>query len=193
MAEIEAAIAGKYTEVAVSAQGKFSYPTGRAGALALGYDQALFADLPEDALTSFCGVGNPCAIAAIAAGSAVLDIGCGAGFDLIIAARTVGGGGRVCGIDLTPAMLERAQQNIRRTAITSIETLLASSDRIPYPDDTFDVVISNGVINLSPHKLMTFKEIYRVCKPGGRLQFADIILAKDLPDKLAGSPEAWSQ
>lgn len=193
MAQIADTIRHKYAQVSISAQGKFRYPTGRAGALALRYDQRLFQDLTDDTLDSFCGVGNPFAIEPIAAGSTVLDVGCGAGFDLIIAARTVGEAGRICGIDLTPEMLARAQKTIQHTGITTIETIQGRSERIPYPSNTFDVVISNGVINLSPHKVETFQEIYRVCKPGGRLQFADIVLTRDLPQDMANSPEAWSQ
>lgn len=183
----------KYQKVASSAEGLFRYPTGSAGALALGYESDWLAGIPDEVLSSFCGVGNPFAIAPIAPGSAILDIGCGAGIDLIVARRLTGDGGRVCGVDLTPSMLERARANFAAVAISDIEVQLVDSAILPYPDDTFDVVISNGVINLSPAKPQLFAEILRVLKPHGRVQFADIILERPLPPALVASPESWAQ
>lgn len=190
---IRGAVRKKYMAVARSAEGLFRYPTGRAGAVHLGYDPALIDDLPTELLNAFCGVGNPFAIAAVAPGSAVLDIGCGAGFDLIVASRTVGDGGRVRGIDMTPEMLTRARDNFAQLGIDDIETVLVDSETIPYADHTFDVVISNGVINLSPRKAELFREIHRVLRPGGRLQFADIVLERELPPSLTGNHDAWAQ
>lgn len=190
---IASAVHSKYASVANSAEGMFRYPTGREGAVKLGYDEAIVAEMPVESLNSFCGVGNPHAIAPVVEGAHVLDVGCGAGFDLVVARKTVGGSGRVCGIDMTPEMLERARKNFSELGVDDIELELVDSEKIPYPDETFDVVISNGVINLSPAKLALFREIRRVLKPGGRLQFADIVLAQPLPAAMKGNLDAWAQ
>ncbi len=193
LAAIKSAIRQKYAEVAVSAAGKFQYPTGREGAELLGYDRALIQSAPPQFLGSFCGVGNPFSLREIPRGSAVLDVGCGAGFDMYVAGQLVGDQGRVCGIDLTDEMTSLARKNLAKTDIANVEIKTADMEHIPYPDHSFDVVISNGVINLSPSKQATFKEIYRVLKPGGILQFADVVLEQDLPAALSGSADAWAQ
>lgn len=189
---IQDAVRRKFAEASHSAEGKFKYPTGRAGAIALGYDPSVVGDMPDDLLESFCGVGNPFSLGPINPGEVILDVGCGAGFDLIVASRFVGTTGGVCGIDLTPEMVERAQTNLRRAGVSNGAIHLAGSEAIPYDDSTFDVVISNGVLNLSPLKERSFQEIYRVLKPNGRLQFADIVLKLDLPAGMINSLEAWS-
>jgi SAM-dependent methyltransferase len=191
--------------VAISAEGKFSYTTGRAGAEALGYDPEAIQQAPSRLLESFCGVGNPFSLGEIRPGAIVLDYGSGAGFDLFIASRLAGEGGLVCGVDLTKAMVERATENLASQNLSSdhssspssggskIEVRQIDGDQIPYPDNFFDVVISNGVINLTPSKPACFRELYRVLKPGGRIQFADVVLEQELPAGMAGSAEAWSQ
>ena len=179
--------------MAVSPAGKFAYPTGRAGAEALGYDPVFIHEAPSSCLKSFCGVGNPFSLGMIESGNSVLDIGSGAGFDLYVANRLVGESGRVCGIDLTREMVDLARKNLAESGINNIEILHVSSEEIPYGDNTFDTVISNGVINLSPRKQELFQEIFRVLKKGGKLQFADVVLEKELPGTLVGSLEAWSQ
>lgn len=183
----------KYRSVVISAKGFFRYPTGREGALQLGYDTELVASLPDSVLRGFCGVGNPFSIAPIAPGATILDIGCGTGFDLIVAARLTGTLGRVHGVDLTREMISRAQTNILLTGTKNAEVTAVDDERIPHADGAFDVVISNGVINLSPDKPRLFAEIFRVLKPAGRLQFADIILEKSLPPELTGNVASWSQ
>ena len=122
-----------------------------------------------------------------------MDLGCGAGFDLFVASRLVGESGRVCGVDLTEQMVERSKNNLADTNISNAVIRKVDSENIPFADNTFDVVISNGVINLSPRKIKCFQEIYRVLKPGGRLQFADVVLENEMPAELSGSIEAWSQ
>jgi arsenite methyltransferase len=191
--EIQEAVRRKYAEVSCTAAGKFKYPTGKEGALNLGYDMSVIAAVPDDLLESFCGVGNPFTLGPLHPGDVVLDIGCGAGFDLVNAGLLAGPAGKVYGIDLTQEMIDKARVTIRRAGLTNSEVLLAGSDHIPYSDRTFDVVISNGVLNLSPLKEKSFQEIYRVLKQGGRFQFADIVLKEDLPDKVAGSLKAWSE
>jgi arsenite methyltransferase len=191
--EIKNVIRKKYAGVSVSAIGKFEYPTGRGGARALGYNPAIIESAVPNLLESFCGVGNPFSLGDIRPGYVVLDIGCGAGFDLFTASRLVGENGRVCGIDLTDEMIERSQNNLADANVSNVEIKKVDSENIPYDDNTFDVVISNGVINLSPDKNITFSEIYRVLKPEGRLQFADVVLENELPANMAGSLEAWSQ
>ena len=192
-AAIRDAVRKKYVEVAQSAEGKFVYATGRRGALTLGYDPAINARLPEEALASFCSVGNPFALGPIRSGERLLDVGCGAGFDLIVANRLVGEAATVRGIDMTPQMVERARENPQRAGVVNAEVELSGAEAIPYRDASFDVVISNGVINLSPAKEEVFKKIHRVLRPGGRLQFADIVVNEALPADVANSLEAWSQ
>lgn len=190
---IRTAIRNKYSGVSVSAAGLFQYPTGRDGAIALGYDPDIINSAGPGLLESFCGVGNPFSLGMIRHGEAVLDLGCGAGFDMFVAGRLVGESGRVCGVDLTDEMAARAKKNLDEAHITNAEIRKVDSEHLPYPDRTFDVVISNGVINLSPCKAICFREIYRVLKPGGRFQFADVVLEHELPPDLSRSPEAWAQ
>ncbi|MBU1568465.1 MAG: methyltransferase domain-containing protein [Proteobacteria bacterium] len=193
MQQIRVAINKKYAAVAASATGYFKYMVGKEGALQLGYSKELLDQIPESLLNSFCGVGNPLNIETIPGGSCILDIGCGAGFDLFAASRLTGATGRVFGVDLTPEMVARARANLTALQANTCEVLEISSESLPFSDQTFDVVLSNGVINLSPDKPNLFAEIRRVLKPGGRLQFADIILDKELPPHLAAGVESWSQ
>jgi arsenite methyltransferase len=191
--EIRRAVRAKYSEVAQSASGKFSYPTGREGARALGYDPTLIDAATAGLLEAFCGVGNPFSLFPIRPGSIILDVGCGAGFDLSVAARLTGPEGVVHGVDLTEAMATRARENLKKAGIANVHVQLVQSESLPFNDNTFDVVVSNGVINLSPDKETLFREINRVLKPGGWFGFADIVLQKELPPGVTGSAEAWSQ
>jgi SAM-dependent methyltransferase len=186
-------VQSKYAEVAQSASGKFAYPTGREGALALGYDPGLVEAAHPGLLESFCGVGNPFSLFPVKAGSTILDVGCGAGFDLYVAARLTGPNGSVYGVDLTGAMAAKARENLEKAGIANAVVQQVETEKLPYPDDTFDAVISNGVINLSPEKAALFGEINRVLKPGGWFGFADVVLEQALPRDMAGSAEAWSQ
>jgi SAM-dependent methyltransferase len=188
---IQDAVRRKYAEVSNSAHGKFNYPTGRDGALLQGYDLAVIESMSDDLIESFCGVGNPFTLGPINKGETILDVGCGAGFDLIVASRLVRQNGKVCGIDLTPEMVEKAKGNLRRYGVSHFQIQVAGAESIPYDDNTFDVIISNGVLNLSPLKEKSFREIYRVLKPNGRLQFADIVLKEDC-GAMCSTLEAWS-
>jgi SAM-dependent methyltransferase len=192
MQNIRAAVRAKYDMVAVSVAGRFTYPTGREGAEKLGYDPALIARAHPDLLGSFCGVGNPFSLGDLLPGQRILDFGCGAGFDLFVASQLVGPGGTVYGIDLTAKMAQRATENLARAGITNCVIRQVDTDIIPWRDDFFDIVISNGVINLCPDKRQCLDEIFRVIKPGGEIRFADVILEQELPAHLTGSAEAWA-
>ena len=189
---IRDAIRRKYGEVSVSAEDKFNYPTGKKGALFLGYDPALVGEMPDELVESFCGVGNPFSLGPVNAGESLLDIGCGAGFDLFVASRLVGPEGKIFGIDLTPEMVEKAERNMKRCGLTNAHVQVAKSESIPFDDASLDIIISNGVLNLSPLKEKSFRELYRILKPGGRLQFADIFLEEDAPGARNRGIESWS-
>ena len=187
--KIEAGIREKYIKVAKSPEGQFKYPTGKKGLEALHYDKTLIDKLP-DAVTSFyCGVGNPFSLGKINTGEQVLDIGCGAGVDTILASMMTGPTGSVVGVDIVPEMLQQAETNLRMTVLKSVTFKKASGKNLPFPGDTFEVVISNGVINLIPDKKSALTEIVRVLKPGGRLMVADQVASgsvqKDIKTRLA--------
>jgi ubiquinone/menaquinone biosynthesis C-methylase UbiE len=124
-------------------------------------------------------------------GEAVLDVGCGAGFDTLIAARQVGPSGRVISVDMTPAMLEKAQEGAREAALTNVEFRDGLAETLPVGDSSIDVVISNGVINLCPDKMAAMQEIYRVLKPGGRIQIGDIVVHKEVPEDAKSNIDLW--
>jgi len=190
---IRNAVRNKYAEVARSGDDGTQYPAGKPRAIAFGYAPSALREIPEDALTGFCGVGNPFPLGPIHSGEMLLDVGSGTGVDLIVASRLVGPTGQAHGIDLTPKMVEIARKNLACVGISNARVSLACGEAIPYDDHTFDVALSNGVLNLSPLKDQAFREIHRVLKPGGRFQFADIVLKEDLPTELANSLEAWCE
>lgn len=159
----------------------------------MGYEKAVYQGLPQEVLASFCGVGNPFSLGPISSGSSILDIGCGAGFDLVVASKLVGDTGTVAGVDLTAEMTKKASKNLETLGINNAVVHQTETEILPFEDSSFDVVISNGVINLSPDKKRLFGEIYRVLKVNGTLQFADIILEKALPPEQSQSVESWSQ
>jgi arsenite methyltransferase len=189
---IREAVRKRYADVSSSTAGRFEYLTGRAGALALGYEPGMLDAIPDDILVAFCGVGNPFGLGPVQSGEAVLDVGCGAGVDLLIAAQLVGRNGRVCGLDLTPEMVEQARANLGRIGVPNADVAVGPAEAMPFQDGSFDVVISNGVLNLSPLKEQTYREIHRVLRRGGRLQFADIVLKGDLAPEVIGNLDAWS-
>ena len=159
----------------------------------MGYDPAVIEIATARFFESSCPVGNPFSLGTIDPGSAVLDFGCGAGLDLFVASKLMGGKGVVFGVELTEEMAERARQNLALSGVPNYEIKTVDSEVMPYADRSFDIVISNGVINLSPDKETLFREIFRLLKPGGKVQFADVVLENELPANLAGSAEAWSQ
>jgi SAM-dependent methyltransferase len=190
---IEESIRGKYLKVAASPEGLFRYPTGRAGLEALDYAPDMVRDLPGAVAAAYCGVGNPFTLGPIREGEAVLDIGCGAGVDSIIAAKLVGPSGAVTGIDLVPEMLARASENARLAGVDNVTFRESSAEQLPFPDNSFDVVISNGVFNLVVDKVKAQGEVLRVLKPGGRFMLADQVLAGELPKETKARVENWAR
>ncbi len=181
-----------YTEVSTAPAKEFIFPTGRAWAEELGYPQPELSRVPEASVASFAGVANPFVHGRVEDGATVLDLGCGAGTDLLIAAQMAGPEGRAIGVDMTPAMLERAEESARAMGLSRVELHESLIEELPVPDASVDVVISNGVINLSPDKAAAFREIARVLKPGGRLQIADIVVQTAVPDAAKENIDLWT-
>ncbi len=181
VAAIHQGVADKYRKVAESPQGLFKYPTGEASALGLGYPPAVVARVPPACRERFVGVGSPFALGEIRTGQAVLDLGCGAGFDAFVAAQLVGSEGRVAGVDLSPDMLAVAEAGRIEADFPHIEFREAAIETLPFSDASFDVAMSNGVLNLIPDKPAALREVFRVLRPGGRLHACDISLVGDEP------------
>ena len=178
---IHEGIAAKYRKVAVSPEGLFRYPTGEASARGLGYPPDLLPIIPPVVRARFVGVGNPFSLGPVRVGESVLDLGCGAGFDTFVAAQHVGLEGHVVGIDLSPEMLAVARAGQVEAGFPQVEFSEAPVEALPFPDASFDIAISNGVLNLVPDKPAALREILRVLRPGGRLQACDIGLVGDRP------------
>lgn len=181
----------KYSKVSVSPKGLFRFPTGRAGLEALNYDPDVVRSLPEDAIASYCGVGNPFTLGPIHKGEVVLDIGCGGGVDTLAAAIMVGPRGKAVGIDLVAEMLARARKNLGGTHLTNVSFREATAEELPFPNESFDVVLSNGVFNLIPDKARALAEVFRVLKPRGRLMIADQVLADQIQKDKKTMVDNW--
>lgn len=193
VASLRAEVQSMYSRVAASPAGEFHFHRGpHYAATLLGYDAAELATLPPEVTSSFAGVGNPHAIDRIPAGSVVVDIGCGAGTDLLLAARRVGAHGRAIGVDMTEAMRARAVEGARACGFTNVEIVDGDATRLGVADGSVDVVISNGVLNLVPDKRRAVAEIARALKPGGRVQIADIIIGEVLPDDALRDIDLWT-
>lgn len=182
----------KYREVADDPHAAFHFHTGRSLAARLGYEPGAVAALPDRAVESFAGVGNPFSLRPLTAGERVVDIGSGAGFDSFIAAGQVGLGGRVVGIDMTPEMLAKSRATAEALGLTHVEFREGLAEAVPVPDGWADVVISNGVINLCADKEAVFAEILRVLRPGGRVQFADIANGRPVPPEALRDIDLWT-
>jgi SAM-dependent methyltransferase len=185
-------IQAKYTYVALDPEQGFHFHTGRPLAAMLGYSNADVDALPASAVESFAGTGNPFSLGALRPGESVLDIGCGAGFDTLIAARQVGLTGSVVAIDMTEAMLAKTRAGAQEVELGNVEARLGYAEALPIQDESIDVVISNGVINLTPDKVQAMREVWRVLKPGGRFQIADIIVHKEVPQDAKDDLDLWS-
>lgn len=190
---IQQTIQETYSKAAESPDGLFNYPTGHEGLKALKYDPDLIKALPAEVGASYCGVGNPFSLGPINAGESVLDVGCGAGVDTLCSAMKVGPSGKAVGIDLTPAMLEKAKNNLSMTDLQNVAFKLGSVENLPFADGEFDVVTSNGAFNLVPDKVGALAEIHRVLKSGGRLMFADEVLIAELPKEKDKIIKSWAQ
>jgi arsenite methyltransferase len=185
-------ISDKYSEVAKTPEKGFHFHTGKPLALMLGYSEEVVDSLPAGTVESFAGMGNPFSMGTLQPGETVLDIGCGAGFDSLIAARQVGETGRVISVDMTPAMLDKAAAGTQEAGIANIEFHEGLAESLPVSDGSIDVVISNGVINLCPDKVSVMQEVNRVLKPGGRIQIADIVVHKEVPQDAKDDIDLWS-
>jgi arsenite methyltransferase len=181
-----------YTEVSTDPGSDFIFPTGRAWAQELEYPEEELARVPDETADSFAGVANPWVLGRIDPGAIVLDLGCGAGTDLLIAAQMAGAGARAIGVDMTPAMLELARQSAERMGLANVEVQEALIESLPVPDASVDVVTSNGVIDLVPDKDAVFAEIDRVLRPGGRLQIADVVIHKEVSEDARKRIDLWT-
>jgi len=190
---IQEGIREKYCKVAVNPEGLFNYPTGRAGLEALGYNPEIVNSLPDAVSASYCGVGNPFSLGEINEGKAVLDIGCGVGVDLIFAAKMVGPGGSVVGVDMVSEMLDRGRNNIKAIGLENVTLVEKSSEKLDFSDESFDVIISNGVFNLIPDKEGAAAEAFRLLKPGGLFMIADQVLVGVLQKDLMSRIDTWFQ
>ncbi len=181
-----------YAEVATNPDHDFHFHTGRAAALQVGYDAALIESLPDDLMASFAGVANPFHFGLPRPGETVLDIGSGAGVDAIIAAKAVGPEGRVIGIDMTPEMLELARRNAATVRATNVDFREGLMERLPVDAGSIDLVISNGVLNLTIDKYRAYQQVFRALRPGGRIQIADICVDKPVPEKAKRDIDLWT-
>ena len=179
---IRSAVRGTYAEVR---------PTDRAVAERF-YAERELAGIPDETVRMALGVGNPVRHAALAAGETVVDLGSGGGIDCLIAARAVGSTGRVVGVDFLPEMVQRATRAAAEAGVGNVQFVEGEIEALPLPDASVDVVISNGVINLSPRKVRVLAEAFRLLRPGGRLAMVDLVLEHDLPPEIVTSPAAWA-
>jgi SAM-dependent methyltransferase len=185
-------VKSKYRDVAVNPSGEYHFHTGRPLARRLGYDSSLVDSMPDSAVESFAGVANPFSLRSLDKGERVLDAGSGGGFDCFIAAHQVGPEGKVIGIDMLPAMLEKARRTAELMRVNNVEFREWLLEKIPVDDGWADVVISNGVINLCADKKRVFSELSRALRPGGRLQFGDIANGKPVPESAIRNIDLWT-
>lgn len=190
--QLREAIRQEYAEVALKPEQGFHFHTGRPLARMLGYDDQWLEGIPERSIESFAGTGNPFSLGILQPGEQVVDVGSGAGIDSLIAARMVGSEGWVIGVDMTPAMLEKARRSAYEGGFTTVEFRQGLAESLPVLDSWADVVISNGVLNLTPDKDAALREMARVLKPGGRLQIGDILVQKPVPESAKRDISLWT-
>ena len=186
------AIQEEYAEVAANPEKGFHFHTGRPLARMLEYVDEWLIGIPESSIESFAGTGNPFSLGELSAGERVVDVGCGAGIDSLIAAKKVGPEGHVIGVDMTASMLEKAHWAARETGLANVEFREGYAEALPVEDGWADVVISNGVLNLMPDKGAALEEMSRVLEPGGRLQIGDILVQKAVPESAKRKIDLWT-
>lgn len=189
--ELRAAVRERYARVGAQPAERYTFRVGRAFAEALGYPAELLDTVPEQALDAFTGVATPVLRADLQPGERVLDLGCGGGLDLALAARAVGPSGRAVGIDMAEPMVTRAQNALRQLGYRQAEARLGYAEALPLPDASIDCVLANGILNLSPDKSAVLAEIARVLAPGGRLVLAETTLRRPLPPETVRDLEGW--
>jgi SAM-dependent methyltransferase len=181
-----------YTDVSTEQEQEFIFPTGRAWAQELGYPEPELGRVPDATVESFAGVANHWTLGSVEPGAVVLDLGCGTGTDLLIAAQMTGPTGGVIGVDMTPAMLERAHASAQQMGFQNVRLHESLIESLPLEDASVDIVISNGVIDLVPDKDAVFDEIDRVLRPGGRLQIADIVIHTEVSEDARKRIDLWT-
>ena len=191
-AGLRSAVKEKYRAVAHEPTGRFPYPVGRESLEQLGYKKEWLARVPPEVVARFVGVGNPFCIRPVQRGERMLDIGCGCGLDSFVAAMLVGPEGRVAGLDLTEEMLTWARTAQAAAGVANLSFYEGSAEALPFEDEAFDVVLSNGVLNLIPDKDAALREITRVLRPDGILAAADLVVVETLPEQTLCSMDAWS-
>ena len=191
-AELRARISEKYRDVATNPALGFHFHTGAPLAKMLGYPEDVVAALPPGTVDSFAGTGNPFLFGDLLPGETVVDVGCGAGFDSLTAARHVGPEGRVLAVDMTAEMRAKTAAGATTMGLHHVEVLEGFAESLPVGDAVADVVISNGVINLCPDKQAVFREMHRVLKPGGRMQVGDVLVHREVPQDARDDIELWS-
>ncbi len=190
--QLRAEVRGKYRDVALAPGAEHHFHTGRRLAALLGYDQTHIDSLPDRAVESFAGVGNPFSLRPLEPGTCVVDIGSGAGFDSFVAAQLVGPTGQVTGIDMTPEMLAKSRMTCELLDLRNVEFREGFAEALPIDDESADVVISNGVFNLCLDKRAVFDEVFRILRPAGVLQFADIANGREVPDDALRNIDLWT-
>jgi SAM-dependent methyltransferase len=189
---LKSEVRNTYTLVAEMPTGDFHFHRGpEYAARQLGYDDEELAGLPASATASFAGVGNPFRVRDLPAGASVIDLGSGAGMDCLLAGRRVGGQGRVVGVDMTDAMLDSARRSAEAADMPQVSFAFGEITDLPLDDASVDIAISNGVINLAVDKSAVFRELYRVLKPGGWIQFADIVVDQELSPRARNDIDLW--
>jgi arsenite methyltransferase len=191
-AELQATVKERFGKIARSADQEKKFPLGPTSALALGYDPKEIDALPASVTESFCGVGNPLDLGEVGPGQTVLDLGSGAGLDSLLAARRVGSTGKVVGVDMCDEMIAKARHNAALLGLKNVEFENVGIEKLPQPDGSVDVVISNGVFNLCPDKPRVLAEAFRVLRPGGQLQMADIVLEEGVTADEVARKGSWS-
>ena len=190
--ELREAIQDEYRVVASDPNRGFHFHTGRPHAQRLGYRDEWLNGVPEKSIESFAGTGNPFSLGVPTEGEHVVDVACGAGIDSLIAANMVAPGGQVIGVDMTNEMLDKAKESAAQADITNVEFRSGYSEELPVPDGWADAVISNGSLNLMPNKKQALKEMARVLRPGGRLQIADILVERPVPENAKENIDLWT-